>query len=56
MSPLNSYDPWEDARPRVPAGGAPAYEQTDWGWDAAAEQDWDPAEGLGPEQLKDIER
>jgi hypothetical protein len=55
-SPLNSYDPWEDARPRVPVGGVPAYEQTDWGWDAAAEQDWDPAEGLGPEQLADLER
>ncbi|WIA38714.1 hypothetical protein OEZ86_002014 [Tetradesmus obliquus] len=55
-NPLNSYDPWEDARPRVPAGGVPAYEQTDWGWDAAAEQDWDPAAGLGPEQLADLER
>eukprot|EP00775_Hariotina_reticulata_P008706 gene8706-8887_t len=55
-STLNSYDPWDAAAPAAgPVGGAPDYERTDWGWDAA-EEDWDPAEGLAPQQLADLER
>lgn len=55
-SALNSYDPWDAAAPAAgPAGGVPDYERTDWGWDAA-EEDWDPAEGLAPQQLADLER
>lgn len=55
VSPTDSYDPWDAARPRTPVGGAPEYDQTDWGWGGAGE-DWDPAEGLGPDQLADLER
>eukprot|EP00878_Enallax_costatus_P039759 GHUV01045657.1.p1 GENE.GHUV01045657.1~~GHUV01045657.1.p1 ORF type:complete len:399 (+),score=109.72 GHUV01045657.1:454-1650(+) len=55
VSPTDSYDPWDAARPRAPVGGTPEYDQTDWGWGGAPE-DWDPAEGLGPDQLADMER
>jgi len=35
--------------PANPDGRAPAYENTDWGWDGG-ESNWDPTEGLSDQQ------
>eukprot|EP00879_Flechtneria_rotunda_P005733 GHRR01006034.1.p1 GENE.GHRR01006034.1~~GHRR01006034.1.p1 ORF type:complete len:373 (+),score=140.86 GHRR01006034.1:200-1318(+) len=50
----STADVWTSTQSN-PVAATPAYEQTDWGWDSFS-QDWDPAEGLAPEQVEQLER